>query len=144
MSVEENLRVVDAKDEAINARDWDRFDEIFAESAVYTTSDMPEALKGVEAIRQRFMGLVNAFPDGKVEKERSFGQGNWVFLGANWTGTHDGPLPGPKGQVIPATGKSVRVPLGIMFEVEGGKIIETREYWDVLGMLTQLGVTTQD
>ncbi len=46
--------------------------------------------------------------------------------------------------MIPATGKSVRVPLGIMFEVERGKIIETREYWDVLGMLTQLGVTTQD
>ncbi len=144
MSVEENMRVVDAKDEAINARDWDRFDEIFAESSVYTTSDMPEALKGVEAIRQRFMGLVNAFPDGKVEKERSFGQGDSVFLGAYWLGTHDGPLPGPGGQVIPATGKTVRVPLGIMFEVEGGKITETREYWDVLGMLTQLGVATQD
>ncbi|MFQ5908274.1 MAG: ester cyclase [Thermoplasmata archaeon] len=144
MSVEENMRVVDAKDEAINARDWDRFDEIFAESSVYTTADLPEALKGVEAIRQRFMGLVSAFPDGKVEKERSFGQGDSVFLGAYWSGTHDGPLPGPGGQVIPATGKSVRVPLGIMFEVEGGKITETREYWDVLGMLTQLGVTTQE
>ncbi len=144
MSVEENLRVIDAKDEAINSRDWDRFDEIFAESSVYKASDMTEALKGVEAIRQRFMGLVNAFSDGKVEKERSFGQGNTVFLEAYWTGTHDGPLPGPGGQVIPATGKSVRVPLGIVFEVEGGKMTETREYWDVLGLLTQLGVTPQE
>ena len=54
MSVEENLRKLDAAHEAFNAQDWDGFFELYAESAVYHGPGTPEPLKGRAALREAF------------------------------------------------------------------------------------------
>ncbi len=140
MSVEENLQKVDAIIEAFNPHDWDRFAGLFAESAVVYVPDSPEPLKGRDALRERFQGLEKAFPDIHIEKVRTIGQGDWVCAEFISTGTHEGPLPGPGGQTIPATNKTARDPVAVVFKFEGGQITEAHEYRDVLGMMAQLGL----
>ena len=141
MSVEENLRVIDSANDAVNARDWDRLLRLTAESVIDYDPATPEPRKGRAALRQSFQDLITAFPDLHGRKERSFGQGDWVSLELTVTGTHKGPLPGPGGQMIPATNKPFRTKQAIVFKLEGGEITEVYEYYDLLGMMAQLGLT---
>ena len=140
MSVEENERVIDRADEAFNAQDWDRYYELYAESVVSYGPVSPEPLKGRAAIREFGEGYINAFPDMRGKKERSFGQGDWVSREYTITGTHTGPLPGPGGETIPATNKPLRLQLCSVYKVEGGEITEVRNYLDMLGFMAQLGL----
>jgi predicted ester cyclase len=55
-------------------------------------------------------------------------------------GTHKGPLAGPGGQMIPATYKRVRLPFCELTRMENGKIAEELVYFDLVGMLMQLGL----
>jgi predicted ester cyclase len=54
-----------------------------------------------------------------------------------WTGSdrHIGDLNG-----VPATGNSIRVVAITIHQVADGKIAETWEVWDTLGLLQQIGV----
>ena len=56
-----------------------------------------------------------------------------------WQGTHTGPLQGPMGS-IPATSKSVTLKSVQVIRVEGGRAKEMRHYFDLLGMMVQLGL----
>ena len=139
MSVEENLRLLRDSTEAFRAHDWDRMWEHFAESVVYHGPESPEPLKGRAALREQFEGYWAAFSDFRVKTD-SFGQGDWVCQEYIFTGTHTGPLKGPGGETIPATGKPLRMEGCTLYKFEGGEIVELRDYSDLLGMMTQLGL----
>ncbi|MCJ2531794.1 MAG: ester cyclase [Candidatus Thermoplasmatota archaeon] len=140
MTVEENLQKVDPMIEAFNDHDLDRFVGFRAESNVYHAPELPEPLKGRGALREFYQGLLKAFPDGRAEVVRAFGQGDWVSLELTVTGTHQGPLPGPGGEAIPATNKPVRFKTCFVVKFEGGEVTEEHEYWDQLGFMAQLGL----
>ncbi|MCJ2554752.1 MAG: ester cyclase [Candidatus Thermoplasmatota archaeon] len=140
MSVEENLKLVDAGLEAYNAHDWDRFFEFYAESVVNYGPNLPEPSKGLAALRERFETNEIAFPDHRMEKVRAFGQGDYVCVETVWKGTHKGPMQGPKGETIPATNKSVQTPMTMVLKIEEGKVTEDHGYWDQLATLSQLGL----
>jgi len=78
VSGRDNLAVVDAVFESFNARDWDRFLRLRAESVVHHTPASQEPEIGRAALREYFRALVEASPDSRVEKERGFGRGNLV------------------------------------------------------------------
>ncbi len=143
MSVEDNLRVIDEIEKAVNARDWTRFDELHAESIVEYSPQKPEPSKGIDAHRESMQGLITAFPDMRAENVRAFGQGDWVCTEISFTGTHKGPLAGPGGQTIPATNKPVRMTLCGVAKIEGGRITEEHNYFDLLGMMAQLGLAPE-
>ncbi len=46
----------------------------------------------------------------------------------------------PGGQTIPATNKSIRLPVAMVAKLEGGKFAEVNLYFDQAAMLTQLGL----
>lgn len=131
MTVEENLRLTDARMEALNAHDLDRFLDFHAESVIINAPGLPEPMKG---------GFLTAFPDLHLRKERSFGQGDWVCVESTFTGTHKRPLQGPGSQMVPATNRSFRIPDCTVFNLEGGKVTEVHGYFDLLGMMAQLGL----
>jgi predicted ester cyclase len=55
------------------------------------------------------------------------------------SGTMKGPIyAGPR--EIPATGKSFKIPSSIIARIEHGRIQEVRIYFDVLGLMAQLGL----
>lgn len=125
--------------EAINARDWHRFDEAHAEAVVAYSTGLPEPTKGRAAHREFVQRLLTAFPDLRIEEVRSFGQGDWVCGEFVAKGTHGGPLAGPGGRTIPATGKVGQLQMVGLAKIEGGQIVEERNCIDLLGLLTQLG-----
>lgn len=139
MSIEHSLQVVDAAIEEFNERDWDRFGELHAEAVVLTAPSLAEPAHGRPAVKQWAKTLATAFPDLHWEPVRSFGQDNEVFVEMIATGTHQGPLMGPGGE-IPATNKSVRMSIGGAFTVEGDEVAKVQIYNDLLGLLIQLGV----
>ena len=79
-----------------------------------------------------------AFPDARGAIQNRVASGNQAIGEVVWTGTNSGSLNG-----MPPTNKSVRVQGVVVLIEESGKIAKVRNYIDVAGMLTQLGVMPQ-
>jgi steroid delta-isomerase-like uncharacterized protein len=75
-----------------------------------------------------------SFPDWHSTSEELIGEGDRVA--ERWTGrgTHLGELQG-----IPPTGKRVEVPGSVFYRIAGGKIVEFRGQFDMMGLMQQLG-----
>jgi len=139
-SVEENLKTLDERQEAMNARDFDRFENLHAPSVITFAPMALEPLKGRGALRGFVEGFLAAFPDMHATKERSFGEGDWVCTESVFSGTHTGPLQTPGGPAIPPTNRSFRIVDCTVFKVEGGEVTEIHSYFDAMGMMAQLGL----
>jgi steroid delta-isomerase-like uncharacterized protein len=77
-----------------------------------------------------------AFPDTVNEVGDVLAEGDLVA--ARWVtrGTHRGEFLG-----LPASGRRVEVTSSGVFRVEAGKVAESWDHFDALGLLGQLGVT---
>ena len=139
MSVRDNLRLVDCMIASYNARDWSKLAETYAESALFYEPGV-KPYRGRDAIRRSYQDLHAVFPDERIKKVRSFGQGDWICIEMVASGTHKGPLMTPEGKTIPPTNKSYQVEIAATIRIENGKIAEYHEYFDKLEMLTQLGL----
>ncbi len=140
MADEDNLRVVEATERAINARDLDAFANFHSEDVTLYAPNSPEPLRGRDSIKHWYGGFVNGFPDMNVKADRLIAQGEWVCGVYTVSGTHTGPLPGPEGEEIPPTNKPVKMSTATVYRIQGGRVTEVHEYFDQLGILAQLGL----
>ena len=140
MGVAGHLRLIENRRDAFNARDWERFLNFHVRSIVVQAPGLPEPLKGHEALRQYAQAFIAAFPDVRSEIVRSFGDGMWACVELTAAGTNTGPMQGPGGQVIPATHKRIRMTLADVLTFDRGQITEIHEYFDLAGMMAQLGL----
>jgi len=140
MSSEQNERAVDQAVRALNARDWETYGRLWAESLVTYAPGLGEPTKGRAARVKWVQGIFDAFPDGRVDKRQSFGQGDWLCVELTFAGTHQGPLLGPSGNAVPATNKRVRFPCCLVMQFNSGEVTELHEYFDQVEMLTQIGL----
>jgi steroid delta-isomerase-like uncharacterized protein len=94
-----------------------------------------EEYHGPEGVREWITGYRSAFPDLRVIVEEQVAQGDTVVTRWTTEGTHRGELWG-----IPPTGRPFVI-TGITIDrfVED-RIAESKESWDALGMLQQLGI----
>ena len=69
-----------------------------------------------------------------------FGQGDWTCSVARFTGTMRGPLTGRDGKTIPPTNQSFEIEFCTVAHWKEGEIVEERLFYDLLGMLQQIGV----
>src|SRR5947208_13816619 len=143
MSVEENLRMIQAEQKALNDRDLDPFKTLHLNSVVQRDPQNPQGIKGPKAIRASLTPFLKAFPDIRLVTETQFGAGDWVTQLGHMRGTNTGPLEIPGAPTIPATNKSVRMPVAMIAKLEGGKFAEINLYFDQAGLMTQLGLTPQ-
>src|SRR2546425_11453765 len=143
MSVADNIRLLDAGNKALNDHDVERFLSLHLPSIISRDPQNTEGAKGREAVRAGIEPMFKAFPDFRVVPERSFGQGDWIVEEGVGLGTHKGPLEAPGAPPIPATNRPVRLPYAFIAKVDGGKFAETHLYFDVAGMMTQLGLRPQ-
>lgn len=141
MTVEGNLKVIQKMVRAYNSRDWDLVDRLHAKSVVGVSPDRPEPRKGREAIREEFVGFATAFPDSRLRMTRAFGHQDRVVGEFAFAGTHKGPLAGPGGAEIPPTNRPLRMEYAVVYRLKNGEITERREYFDLMGMMAQLGLT---
>lgn len=140
MSVRQHELAVDRAVRALNARDWETYGQIWAESLVTHAPGLGEPTKGRTARVKWVQGIIEAFPDGQVEEKQTFGVRDRLCVELTFAGTHRGPLLGPSGNAVPATNKRVRFPYCLILKFEHEEVTELHEYFDQLEILMQLGL----
>ncbi len=94
---------------------------------------------GRQVLKQWITNLFDMFPDYKIEKKHIFGQGDWICLECVESGTLTGAIKGTNGKETPPTGKSFTSNEVVVCR-STDKIEEVRLYYDVLGLMAQLGL----
>lgn len=125
--------------EAVNAHDAKAFAATYAADAVVHDPLYPQPLRGRDAIEQDMVELLRAFPDARFTVGPLLQDGGTVAGEYTLRGTHLGPLATPDGE-IPATGNSIDNS-GAVFSTfnADGEVIEERRYYDVAGLIGQIG-----
>ena len=88
-----------------------------------------------EAQLDFFKAFSAAFPDHQHTMDEQIAEGDKVVTRFTLRGTHNGDLQG-----IAPTGKQVTIEMTMIDHMVGGKIQEHRVFYDMLGLLQQLGV----
>jgi steroid delta-isomerase-like uncharacterized protein len=120
--------------DAWNRRDWGLFRSLLHSDYRYIGPDGKEHI-GPDAGVSLGQMYATAFPDAKLELKNSFSSADTSISELIARGTHKGDFMG-----IPPTGKSVDIRIANVMEIRDGKIYREREYFDVMTMMTQLGV----
>lgn len=142
MSEQENSRIAKMFFERLNRREIDAVPEY--EHADMTT-EAPDVAGSMtrDQYKEYLQGYLDAFPDLHFNLLQTIAQGNYVVVIWHASGTHSGPMRAPNGDMIPATNRKGVVEGNTLYEFRGGKIARTKNFWDVAGLLMQLGLMPQ-
>jgi len=124
--------------EAFNDADWDAFRAGVTDDVVYVESGTGRRIEGADAYLALCHGWRTALPDVSGTVHRSLEGDGVVAQEVTWTGTHDGPLPTPDGD-IPATGRAVSVEATLWIETRGDAVAEVHHHLDVMALMAQIG-----
>jgi steroid delta-isomerase-like uncharacterized protein len=122
--------------QAYNDGDLDAIDETCTADLVVHQPPYPDTT-GIQAHREATAALRQAFPDMKLSFVDQIVQGDRSVVRWTMTGTHSGQSPAVP---VPPTGKQIRLTGCAIDRVVDGKVAETWNYVDYLGLLQQLGV----
>jgi steroid delta-isomerase-like uncharacterized protein len=123
-----------------NNSDWDAVRAVVADDSVYEEHGTQRRIEGADAIMDVYKAWKTAMPDvhGNIQKLAIVG--DTAFVELIWEGTQTGPLETPDG-TIPASGKSQRTPGVFSVDVQDGVIAASRNYFDMLTFLQQIGAS---
>ena len=138
LTAEQMVKIGREQIDAFNNGDWERVQAVLAVDARYHELATQRKVEGPEKIVELFQGWKTAFPDAAGTVTSAVASGNTAALEVTWKGTHTGPLETAQG-TIPASGKRQETPAAMVFAFEGGKIKESRQYFDLMTLLTQIG-----
>ena len=116
-----------------NKHDADAIVILFADNVVVTEPGMPE-VRTRDDYRQMLVDFFAGFPDGVFTLDGVVSEGDMLVNYWTFKGTHTGEWGG-----IPATGKQVEFTGTYILRFDNGKVVESRSYQDILGLLQQLG-----
>ena len=119
----------------LNSADPEMVPDLFHRDYVDNSPSNP-GMGGLENIKRSVADWHRAFPDTVNEVQDVLAEGDLVA--ARWVtrGTHRGEFMG-----IPATGNRIEVESTGMFRTSSGKIAESWDHFDALGLIRQLGAT---
>jgi steroid delta-isomerase-like uncharacterized protein len=140
MSEQENVRVIQANFEALNANDAETFRRLRAADFLAEVPGVPTPLN-VDQTWTFNQGYLAAFSDAHIAVTHTVAQGDYVVAHYTATGTHTKPLRTPTGGSIPATGKQFAVRGCSTYELQGEKIARQWDFADMLSLFGQLGLT---
>jgi len=125
--------------EDLATANWDSYRSALAPDCVYEELATQQRVQGPEA----YVALVKrwkvAFPDLKAVVREIAMTGDRCVAEVEWHGTHKGTLEASFG-VIPPTNKQCQIKASLVMKLENGKIRESHHYFDLLTMMTQLGL----
>jgi steroid delta-isomerase-like uncharacterized protein len=137
MKTQELLDVARGSVEAFNERDWNRFREILAPNAVYDEVGTGRKSIGRDEIVSTIRGWTEAFSNVKATINSTLALDDRVLIEVTYKGTQDGELAGPTGS-IPPTDRPITTRCAQVCRVSEGRIVEMRNYFDMLSMLQAL------
>lgn len=109
---------------------------------VETLDPSAGTLHGLEAFQGYERGFQRAFPDGRLELRTAVEGDNLIAAEGTFSGTNSGPLTGPAGE-MPPTNRRLELHFAELFEVDGGRIVKHRIYYDQVDFMVQLGLMPQ-
>lgn len=125
---------------ALNRHDPQAFAGFYAQDALVYDPQYPEPLRGSDAISKDMSDFLQAFPDFNFSLKSQVGSGDAIAFEGSGKGTHRGPLAGPAGE-IPATSLSINIRFAAFLRLnDQGLIQEESRYYDLAGMMQQLGL----
>jgi steroid delta-isomerase-like uncharacterized protein len=123
---------------SFDERTWSRAPQIYAPDIV-SVQPGGTTIEGIDALVGFGQGFATAFPDSRHEVRSILESGNIAVAEVTYIGTHTGPMASPQGEV-PATGRTLRLPACLVFEVNAGRITAQRAYFDQMTLAAQLGL----
>jgi steroid delta-isomerase-like uncharacterized protein len=129
--------------DAFNRHDPRAVAAIYTQDCVAYDPILPEPLKGRAAVEKDAADFFRAFPDVRVEVINIFEKGDRAAGEFKFTGTNNGPLVTPMGEV-PATGKHFDMRGAFVGRINAENlIVEERRYYDTGTLMQQLGLVPQ-
>lgn len=125
--------------DALADGNWDAYRAGLADNAVYEEIATGQKAEGADNYVNMIKRWKRAFPDLRATVREAFTSGDRVIVELEWEGTHRGQLDAPFGS-IPPTNKSGRVRAVLVNRLENGKIVESRNYFDLFSLMRQLGL----
>ena len=137
-SAQDSATLVQTAYDAFNNRDFDRGAALVADDFEWVNRPFGQTFHGPSGCKQFLQVWATAFPDARVEVTNRVAAGDAVVTEFTFRGTHTGPLIGPTGQIGP-TGRSVEVPTCEVIQVQHGKLVRARTYFDAATLMRRLG-----
>jgi steroid delta-isomerase-like uncharacterized protein len=138
LTADQMVKIARQQVDAFNTGDWERLEAGLTPDSRYHELATQRKVESPEQIVELFKGWKTAFPDAFGTVTSAVGSGNTAALEVTWKGTHTGPFETAEG-TIPASGKQQETPAAFVFSFEGGKIKESRMYFDSMTLLKQIG-----
>jgi steroid delta-isomerase-like uncharacterized protein len=138
LTTDEIVKLARKQIDAFNTGDWEQLQASFAADSLYNELGTERTIEGPEKIVELFKAWKTAFPDAVGTVTSAMASGNKAALEVTWTGTHTGPLETAEG-TIPASGKHQETPAAVFFTFDGDKVKESRQYFDSMTLLKQIG-----
>ena len=142
MRSEDNMELMKTLDDAWNSQDWDTFTKRHTDDVIVRWPGQPPT-EGIVAHRKEGEYFFKAFPDNHVANDPYnvlFGQDDWTCSIEEFTGTHRGQTMGLDGKNIEPTNKKFKVDFCTVAHWKNGQIVEENLFYDLVGMMRQLGV----
>ena len=139
LTTEEMITIAREQMDSFNTGDWERLQARLTADSRYHEFGTQRKVESPEEIVELFKGWKTAFPDAAGTVTSAAGSHDTAVLEVTWKGTHTGPLETADG-TIPASGKRQETPAAFVFAFEGGRIKESRHYFDSMTLLEQIGV----
>jgi hypothetical protein len=136
------LELMTTGDDAFNARDWEAVDTVHHPEMVAHITGLAEPIYGSEAHSAAMRQFLQSFPDMHVNTPYpiQFGDGDWITVVTNVTGTFTGGMVLPDGKVIAPTGKAFDLEFGQTTKWDGDRLIIIAAFWDANLQAKQLGL----
>lgn len=134
----ESKAVVEKGYKAFNAHDLEALSRLAAPDIVVTAPG-GQVFKGPQQAKEFDQSWLTAFPDMRAEPKQIIAQGNHVVVQGLFTGTHNGTLKTPMGD-ISATGRKVKGEYTEIFEIDRGLVKKQDLLFDRVELMTQLGM----
>jgi predicted ester cyclase len=132
-------KILGAKyNKAFNAHDEVTLKSLYADNAKFLAPG-DVRLSGKDAIIGYTSNWMKAVPDAKINVTNEIVNAPWLVQEFTFSGIHTGPLSGPMG-VIQATNRKVTGQCVSINRFENDLIVESRLYFDMVQVLTQVGV----
>jgi len=143
MTQEKNLELMKTLDDSWNSQDLTVFRNRHAKNCIIRWPNQPPTI-GIEAHEQEAIAFFQTFPDQHLVNNPykvMIAQDDWTCTIAEFTGTMKGPMKMPDGSSIPPTNKTFKVDFcTVAHWNENGEIVEENLFYDLMGMLKQIGV----
>jgi hypothetical protein len=136
------LALMTKGDDLFNARDWQALDAVHHPDMIAFIPGSAEPIYGRKPHGAAMQQLVRMFPDIRVHTPYpiQFGDGDWITVVTNATGTFTGEMTLPDGTVVPPTGRAFDLEFAQTSKWQSDQLIEISAFWDAALQRKQLGL----